>query len=281
MGESLDRILALAGDLRSEIPGWEGSIGPSPAQYRIPHVYARSVYSGAGNCVCGRDPRHPIHVQIAPGVTLAEVLEEAMLELASVQVPQYTRASSRGNLVRVSGYSRMGIPGMQEHLTAGHGMTPHDFGQDFHHPQSLSDWHAFDHFARGAGGGGGAMSAASSLDHAHPRPLARASVATGHAAEHHGGGGAEHHGHGLGIGHMAAWEGPVIVHREARRTLDRQVRRGFYRHVESHGRRGVGKGPQGASKGAQGGSSSSGGGGGGSSSSGSSGSSGRGGSRGY
>jgi hypothetical protein len=279
VGESLDRILVLAGDLRSEIPGWEGSIGPSPVQYAIPHVYARSVHSGAGNCVCGRDFRHPIHVQIAPGVTLSDVLEEAMLELASVQVPQYTRASSRGNLVRVSGYSRMGMPGQQEHLVNGHGMHPTDFGQDFHHPQGLADWHAFDHFARGAGGGGGgAMSSASSLGHAHPRPLARAERSAGHADGH---GGGEHGLHGLGISHMAAWEGPVLVHRETRRTLDRQVRRGFYRHVERHGHGGAARGPQGASKGAQGGSGSSGSSGGGSSSSSSSGSSSRGGSRGY
>jgi len=37
-----------------EIPGYEGSIGPSPAQYNQTHVYARDVTSGAGNCVCGR-----------------------------------------------------------------------------------------------------------------------------------------------------------------------------------------------------------------------------------
>lgn len=46
------------------VPGWEGSIGPSPAQYGDPHVYARDVASGAGNCVCGRDPGHRLHVPI-------------------------------------------------------------------------------------------------------------------------------------------------------------------------------------------------------------------------
>ena len=279
MGESLELVLALAADLRSEIPGWEGSIGPSPAQYSIPHVYARSVFSGAGNCVCGRDSRHQIHVQIAPGVTLAEILDEAMLELASVQVPQYTRASSRGNLVRVSGYSRMGIPGMQEHLTGGHGMAPHDFGQDFHHPQSLADWHSFDHFARGAGGGGGA---ASSLGHSHPTPRVSRLARTEHTAEHAGGGhggGGEHGLHGLGISHMAAWEGPVLVHREVRRTADRQVRRRFYRldRHQAHAGKAPGgaRGASGGGQGSQGGGSGSGG------SSSSSGSSSRGGSRGY
>lgn len=47
-----------------DIPGWEGSIGPFPSQYGRPHVYARDVHSGAGNCVCGRDPQNVIHVSI-------------------------------------------------------------------------------------------------------------------------------------------------------------------------------------------------------------------------
>lgn len=50
------------------MPGWEGSVGPFPSQYGKPHVYARDVHSGAGNCVCGRDPRHRLHPQLAPGV---------------------------------------------------------------------------------------------------------------------------------------------------------------------------------------------------------------------
>jgi hypothetical protein len=57
---------------RGEIPGWEGSIGPGPGQYHLPHVYARDVYSGAGNCVCGRDLGHSLHVQAAPGVDVPE-----------------------------------------------------------------------------------------------------------------------------------------------------------------------------------------------------------------
>jgi hypothetical protein len=51
-----------------EIPGWEGSIGPGPGQYGRPHVYARDVGSGAGNCVCGRGLGDDLHVQAAPGV---------------------------------------------------------------------------------------------------------------------------------------------------------------------------------------------------------------------
>lgn len=54
------------------VPGWEGTIGPSPAQYGAPHVYARDVQSGAGNCVCGRGLGHRLHVQAAPGVDIPE-----------------------------------------------------------------------------------------------------------------------------------------------------------------------------------------------------------------
>lgn len=54
----------------SDIPGWEGTIGPSPSQYGAPHVYARDVHSGAGNCVCGRALRNSQHVQAAPGVPI-------------------------------------------------------------------------------------------------------------------------------------------------------------------------------------------------------------------
>lgn len=54
----------------SQIPGWEGSVGPFPGQYGSPHVYARSVHSGAGNCVCGRALADRRHVQAAPGVPI-------------------------------------------------------------------------------------------------------------------------------------------------------------------------------------------------------------------
>jgi hypothetical protein len=54
------------------IPGWEGSIGPSPKQYNSPHVYARDIQSGAGNCVCGKYLGHFVHVQAAPGVDIPE-----------------------------------------------------------------------------------------------------------------------------------------------------------------------------------------------------------------
>lgn len=44
------------------VPGWEGRVGPGPGGYREPHVYARDVTSGAGNCVCGADRGHARHV---------------------------------------------------------------------------------------------------------------------------------------------------------------------------------------------------------------------------
>lgn len=46
------------------IPGWEGSPGPFPSQYGRPHVYARDVQSGSGNCVCGRAPEVRMHVPV-------------------------------------------------------------------------------------------------------------------------------------------------------------------------------------------------------------------------
>lgn len=59
------------------VPGWEGAIGPTPSQYHLPHVYARDVHSGAGNCVCGRWLGHSKHVQAAPGVDVPERLRLA------------------------------------------------------------------------------------------------------------------------------------------------------------------------------------------------------------
>lgn len=57
---------------RNEIPGYEGSVGPGPKQYSQPHVYAQSIYSGSGNCVCGRGLGDWKHVQAAPGVDIPD-----------------------------------------------------------------------------------------------------------------------------------------------------------------------------------------------------------------
>lgn len=56
------------------IPGWEGAVGPFRADYGRPHVYARDVHSGAGNCVCGAHLGHRRHVQAAPGVDVPDAL---------------------------------------------------------------------------------------------------------------------------------------------------------------------------------------------------------------
>lgn len=57
---------------RDDIPGWEGTIGPFPKDYGKPHVYARDIHSGAGNCVCRRGLGDHLHVQAAPGVPIPD-----------------------------------------------------------------------------------------------------------------------------------------------------------------------------------------------------------------
>lgn len=55
------------------IAGYEGSVGPFRNQHRAPHVYARDIHSGAGNCRCGGAPGDWIHTEIAPGVPVPDV----------------------------------------------------------------------------------------------------------------------------------------------------------------------------------------------------------------
>jgi hypothetical protein len=50
------------------VPGTAGSPGPFPYEYGFPHVYARDVHSGAGNCVCGASIGHDRHTEVAPGI---------------------------------------------------------------------------------------------------------------------------------------------------------------------------------------------------------------------
>lgn len=57
-------------ETRYTVPGWEGTVGPFPSQYGQPHVYARDVHSGAGNCVCGADLVDTRHVAAAPGIPI-------------------------------------------------------------------------------------------------------------------------------------------------------------------------------------------------------------------
>ncbi|WP_131831172.1 hypothetical protein [Frankia sp. CcI49] len=54
------------------VPGFEGTVGPGPGAYGRPHVYARDVTSGAGNCVCGADLGSPRHTEAAPGVPVPD-----------------------------------------------------------------------------------------------------------------------------------------------------------------------------------------------------------------
>lgn len=56
------------------VPGYEGAIGPFRSQYHLPHVYARSVHSGSGNCVCGRSLGDPRHTEAAPGVPVPDAM---------------------------------------------------------------------------------------------------------------------------------------------------------------------------------------------------------------
>lgn len=61
----------------SKVLGWEGSQGPFKAQYSQPHVYARDVHSGAGNCVCGLWPEHARHVPTSFAPTGGYPLEQS------------------------------------------------------------------------------------------------------------------------------------------------------------------------------------------------------------
>lgn len=56
------------------VPGWMGAVGPFKHQYGGPHVYARDIFSGAGNCVCGHPVGAERHVQAAPGVPVPDSL---------------------------------------------------------------------------------------------------------------------------------------------------------------------------------------------------------------
>lgn len=62
---------------RKIIPGWEGAVGPFPSEYNEPHVYARDIHSGAGNCACGSGLGDWIHVQAAPGVPVPDSLRSS------------------------------------------------------------------------------------------------------------------------------------------------------------------------------------------------------------
>src|ERR1700761_9353536 len=69
------------------VPGFEGSIGPFGAtEYCQPHVYARDITSGAGNCVCGSALGDDLHTEAAPGVP---VPDSARMVLKSTEPQRY------------------------------------------------------------------------------------------------------------------------------------------------------------------------------------------------
>lgn len=56
-----------------DVPGANGSLGPlGPTEYARPHVYARDVTSGAGNCVCGAALGDELHTEAAPGIEVPD-----------------------------------------------------------------------------------------------------------------------------------------------------------------------------------------------------------------
>lgn len=89
----VDMLLALDGDHPwltmadvDEVPGREGSVGPFSGDYTDPHVYARDIHSGAGNCVCGSDVGNKLHVQAAPGIDVPESMRYGVLTAAGRKV---------------------------------------------------------------------------------------------------------------------------------------------------------------------------------------------------
>jgi 8-oxo-dGTP pyrophosphatase MutT (NUDIX family) len=70
---------------KAAVPGENGSVGPFPSEYGRRHRYARDVHSGAGNCVCGRDPGHRLHVggakALADGLARIETKDPEVLEI--------------------------------------------------------------------------------------------------------------------------------------------------------------------------------------------------------
>lgn len=68
------------------VPGFEGSLGPlTDAECCAPHVYARDITSGAGNCVCGWWLGADLHTEAAPGVPIPDTMRQVLKEAAEPQ----------------------------------------------------------------------------------------------------------------------------------------------------------------------------------------------------
>lgn len=102
----VDMVLALDGDHPwftlddSAMPGHEGAVGPGPGAYSDPHVYARDVQSGAGNCVCGSGLGDDIHPEAAPGVPVPDAMRTPTSSLTAagkkvLHLPPYIKRISK------------------------------------------------------------------------------------------------------------------------------------------------------------------------------------------
>jgi hypothetical protein len=68
------------------VPGFEGSLGPlTDAERCAPHVYARDITSGAGNCVCGGSLGQDVHTEAAPGVAVPDEMRRIAKSAAPEQ----------------------------------------------------------------------------------------------------------------------------------------------------------------------------------------------------
>lgn len=86
------------------VPGSCGSIGPfGAAEYCQPHVYARDITSGAGNCVCGCPLGDELHTEACPGIpvpdsarSIAKSAEPMRYVLAVAYQPGFDKRIQKG-----------------------------------------------------------------------------------------------------------------------------------------------------------------------------------------
>lgn len=161
--------------------GWEGTQGPFPSEYGLPHIYARDIHSGAGNCVCGDGLYGNLHIAPAPGVEFAHTADlVGQGDPGSSQTPQATEEGENGawppeynntlyhrkdDIPKVVAHIRkMDDPGddpeaLRDHLVHAHGVPGDIMGdyelQDYkdeheeqHRPEwdnGIKPWHPHEH----------------------------------------------------------------------------------------------------------------------------------------